>query len=175
MPSMHGYSDIINYFEHLATTSADFQHQPGTKIAFIASDISDFQALENIPKFSSPFMIAGYNPEDFDAGREVYTISDDNRDNRMYNINIAIFKEVASINAHGGIKAERIALDEIVDRVMEKVTTDRADAIQNCVPSSDDCCFFKFMDLEVPIYKTQSIGTRQAIGYILNFNFNFKR
>lgn len=171
---MNNYESILSYFEHIATTSAHFQHGTSGKVAFIGSDMGDFKALESVRKLSFPLMIAGFNGSGIDNARGRFTINDSDKNFRSYDIPVAILKEVSQIDTHGESTSTLISLDEIADDILSTIVEDRAKALRR-ESGAVDICFLKHMTTDIPIAKTAVIGGRKALGIILYFNFNFTR
>jgi hypothetical protein len=166
----YGYRDIIDYFEAMAITSSDFRHTISGRVTFMSSDISDYLA-EEIGNLASPFMIAGFAVEGVDNGKSIYTYSEVLKSKKNYNFNLGVFSE-SELDTDRAVKETLCVVDELCDKVIKKVFEDRMEAIDTDV---DNLCFLKYIDMNVTISEPVIIGTRKAIGQVLNFNFNFCR
>ncbi len=167
---MHTYSDIINYFQAYAVANADFQHTVGGRIAFLASDIEDYQSAENNKALSSPFMIAGFNVDGIDNATSTFSIPFGAQTTRQYNFNLAICKETSDNTANGDTQSTLIALDELAEELVAQIIEDRENNID-----TPECCFLEDLDPNIRVFKTNTIGTQKALGIVLSFTFNFCR
>ena len=164
----YGYADIINYFQDYAETSSHFLHS-ANRYCFAATDFIDFEDQETNAKHKFPFLIAGYKSQGVDDAPGKFTIYDLQPNQRSYNINIAIFKNTADTHI-GAAKNAAIALDELADNLLTKISYDRIHNLDTPL-----CCFLEDMDTTINIYKTPIVSAQHAIGIILNMTFNFSR
>jgi len=164
----YGYADIINYFQDYAENSPDFLHGPN-RYCFAATDIIDFEDQETNTNHKFPFLIAGYKSQSIDDAPGKFTISDTRRNERSYNINIAIFKNTTDTHI-GAARNAAIALDELADNLLNKIAYDRLANLDTPL-----CCFLEYLDMNINIYKTPIVSAQRALGIILNMTFNFHR
>lgn len=169
--SNFNYQSIVDYFRSVAERESTIAHGVGGRKSFTKSDVSDALASQNT-FLDNPYVIVGYEPEGLDRGAGSYSFSDSAKANRVYSINVAIFKE-NKINTHDGTYDTLQALDELADAWLAIMEGDRTTAFDGS--DRDLICFHQSMNLDVPIYKTARIGNQQALGIIMNFTWEFCR